>query len=357
MRDASSAEGTAPEVLRLLVWSGYDPEKYVREFEREIEQKYGRRVMLQCEWVESSDDFFDPVRAKQVDLITVSQHELRDESFGYISKKMVLPIDLQNIPNYVHVMPSLRDAENSDDENVHYSVPIAMGPYGLGYHPQSVESAPHSWTVLWDPAYNKKYVLGAQEYLYNVNITALALGYPREAIGRYDALNNRAFKEKLRELAVHAKSFWIGADTAEDLQCASLAVSWGDSFSELNQRGEFWEMAAPKEGTLWWVDTCVLTWALADRPFMKKVAEEWINKTLSPEFQMDYLVPDGAYPVVPDTTDKLTPAEKAWVGCATDGVAAGKHILVKSYSRRDRNGLRLLWEEAMEGIDTGSNRP
>ena len=70
-------------------------------------------------------------------------------------------------------------------------------------------------------------------------------------------------------------------------------------------------MADPVEGTLWWIDDYVITWALADKPFLKKVAEEWLNKMLSPEFQRLNLVEaSGQYPVITNFTDKLEEEER-----------------------------------------------
>jgi len=90
-------------VLRLMVWEGYTPEEYVKEFEKEIEAKYGIKLKMETNYASGSDDFYNPVR----------------------DRKMVM-------------------------------------------------------------------------------------GYPREVISSFDTLNNNAFKEKLRQLAINAGSCWIG---------------------------------------------------------------------------------------------------------------------------------------------------
>ena len=85
---------------------------------------------------------------------------------------------------------------------------------------------------------------------------------------------------------------------------------------------------------------------------MKKVAEEWINKGLSSEFQVNHLVRDvGIYPVVINIVDKLTDNEKKRIQTdSTPGSFMENHILQHNYSKRDRNGLKLLWDEAIQGI-------
>ena len=339
------------DVLRMLVWEGYAPKRYVEEFEREIEVKYGRKVKMDISLVDSPEDFYDPVRSKSVDVITISHHTIKDERFHYIDKKLILPLDLENIPNHANVIPDIKKADYHVSNGKIYGVPVANGPYGLAYNTEVFKQAPQSWKIFWDPAFKNKYVIGAHEYLYNVNITALVLGYSRESISSYEALNNRDFKKKLRQLAVNAHSLWVGVDKPDDLIGMSFAASWGDSLSALKRRGEIWKMADPVEGTLWWIDEYAITWALADRPFMKKVAEEWINKSLSPGFQIDHLIREvGIYPVVTNIADKLTDKENKRVQLSTPGSFTDKRILQHTYSQRDRNGLKLLWDEAMEGI-------
>jgi spermidine/putrescine-binding protein len=350
--ELSAPASEKPEVLRLLVWGGYTPAHAVETFEAQMEAKYGRRIRLQISEVESNDDFFDPVREKRVDLITISHYLFKDERSHYIAKGLVLPPNLENIPNHALVMPELMQAESHTSDGVIYGVPLAMGPYGLAYNTGLVESEPTSWRIFWDSAFANTYVLGANEYIYNINITALALGYPREWIGSYDRLNNPEFKEKLRQLAVNARGFWVGVDRPKDLLNASLATAWGDSFSELQRQGEHWEMAAPEEGTPRWIDEYALTWALKNRPFMKQIAEEWINGSLSKEFQVDHLLREvQVYPVVTNIQDRMTPPEKERLKRQSTSIPQ------QTYSERDRNGLKLLWEEAMQGIDPERTEP
>ncbi len=335
-------------ILRLLLWEGYAPQEYVEKFEQEIEKKYGRKVKLAISYGASPDDFYGPIRDKSADLVTISHHMIKDERFNYIKKKLILPFNLQNIPNYTHVIPALKLADYHVSNGKIYGIPLANGPYGLAYNTGALKATPQSWKIFWDPAFKNKYVIGEYEYIYNVNITALVLGYPRAAISSYDALNNGKFKAKLRQLAVNANSLWGGVDKPDDLAGMSFATSWGDSLSSLKRRGEIWKMAEPVEGTLWWVDEYVMTGALADQPFLKKVAEEWIDMSLSVNFQVDHLIREvNIFPVIINISDELTAEEKERVLGDTHGDFRDKHILQTTYSQRDRNGLKVLWNEAL----------
>ncbi len=332
-------------VLRLKVFLGYFMDKYVEEFEKEIEEKYGRKVKLNITLAESPDAFYDAVRSKSIDVITTSHNSIKDKRLDYITKKLILPLDLKNIPNYANLIPDLKKADYYTSDGKIYAIPIAHGPYGLAYNTKIFKQAPQSWKIFWDPKYKNRYAIGANEYFYNVNITALAMGYPRESTGSYNTLNNSEFKEQLRQLAANAANLWIGWDRPDDLIGLSFAAVWGDSLPKLKKRGETWKIAKPIEGTMWWTDNYVITWTLADKPFLKKVAEEWINKVLSPDFQVDSIVRDvSLHPVVTNIADKLTDDEKEIID---NKFFTDKRILQHTYSQRDRHGLKLLWDNAI----------
>jgi len=141
------------DVLRVLIWEGYAPKRYVEDFEREIEVKYGRKVKMEISHAESPDDFYNAVRDKSVDLVTISHHTIKDERFHYIAKKLILPFDLKNIPNHSNVIPDLKEAGYHVSNGKVYGVPIANGPYGLAYNTKVFKQAPESWKIFWDPAY------------------------------------------------------------------------------------------------------------------------------------------------------------------------------------------------------------
>ena len=343
--------GAGGDVLRLLIWDGYAPVKYVEEFEKRIEAKYGRKVKLNISVVDGSEDFYAAIRKKSVDLVTLTHHHFKDERFNYISSKLLLPIETRNLPNLQQVIPALREADYLSSDGKIYGVPICQGPYGLAYSTAKIGRSPDSWKILWNPEYKDRYVLGGNEYLYNVSMTALAWDYPKDSINKYDALNNKAFKEKLRQLATNAHAFWIGQDTADDLSGNSLGAVWGDSLGTLGKRGEIWKLAEPKEGSLSWIDNYAITWALADKPFLKRVAEEWINRLLEPDYQVDYIVREISLgPITTNIGDKLNAREKEQLHVGVPNFFKDRRVLLPTFSRRDRNGLQLLWEEAMEGI-------
>jgi spermidine/putrescine-binding protein len=339
------------DVLRLLIWEGHAPEAWIERFEKQVENRHGRSVKLKITYVTGGEEFYDAIRDRTVDVVMMTHHAYKDERFNYIQNRLLLPIDLANIPNFKHVIPAIRMAEYLLSERQVYAVPVSQGPYGLAYNIALLQDEPQSWNIFWDPQFKGQYVLGANEYIYNVNITALALGYSREQIGSYTALNNPEFKKKLRSLVVNAHSFWIGVDKPNNLAGRPLAVSWGDSLGPLKALGEQWKIAEPAEGTICWVDNYAITWALQDKPFLKRVAEEYINELLTTDYQVGHILRDMSLtPVRTNIGDLLTPEEAGRLKLGFPNLYERNRILQRTYSQRDRNGMKLLWDEATQGI-------
>ncbi len=338
-------------VLRLLIWEGHAPQDFVSRFEKKIKTKYDFNIKLQINYATDSDEFYNAIRSGSIDMVMMSHHFFKDERFDFINKKLLLPLNLKNIPNFKQVIPALQNAEYLQSYGQVYASPEAQGPYGLAYNTALLKKEPKSWNILWDPQFNGKYVIGAHEYIYNVIITALALGYSKESINSYDALNNPMFKAKLRQLAVNAHSFWFGVDKADDLSGHLLATAWGDSFNPLLKRGEHWKMAEPAEGMPCWIDNYAIASTLANKPFLKKIAEEFINTVLTPDYQVGIIMRTvGTIPVITKIEHLLTPNEKKRIHVGQPNFYKKNRMLLPTYSTRDRNGLKLLWEEAMRGI-------
>ena len=351
---SSSSVFGSEHVLRLLIWEGHAPNHYVELFEKKMLAKYGRKVTLRINYVKGSDDFWDAIRGKHAEMVMMTHHHFKDERFNYIKKKLLLPLNLKNIPNFKYVLPNLQKAKHMYSNGEVFASPVSQGPYALVYNTTLLKEKPKSWNILWDPRFKGKYVIGANEYIYNANITALALGYSKEAVSNYSVLNNVVFREKLRELAVNAHSFWIGVDTPNALKGMTLATSWGDSLTPLRKQGEAWKMAEPNEGTPAWIDNYAITWALADKPFLKKVAEEYINGLLSTDYQVKHIMRTlSLTPIITSIADNLTAEERRRFHIGVPNFFVQNRILQHTYSRRDRNGIKLMWEEAMKGIPTG----
>ena len=337
------------KTLKLLIWEGYAPAQQITRFEKYIAEKYHLKLTMVVSNVSNSDSFFNPIRSKEVDIISPTYHMFKDQRWGLLDKGLILPLNLDNIPNFKHVSPALQKAGYLNRNGQVFAVPLAQGPYGLAYNTQLVKTAPKSWNILWDAAYKNKYVIAKNEYMHNCMLTALSLGYSPDNIHKYDHLNNDQFKEKLGQLAKNAYSFWDGIDKTEDLLGHSLATSWGFALKDLADKNEIWEMASPNEGTVFWVDNYAITWSLKNKPVSRKIAEEWINYTLSPEFQVEVIMRIlSSFPVTTNIQNLATADERKHFFLDAPEEYQKKRIGERDLSLRDRNGLKLLWDNAMK---------
>lgn len=343
----------AQDVLKMLVWDGYAPPEKVKQFEEAMSKKFGKTVHLEVSTkVSDPQEFFDAIRTEEkgVHIISPSHNLIKDERFNYIEKKLILPIDLNNIPNYKDLLPMLSKADYMSEGGIVYGVPFAHGPYGIAYNTKYFDKAPDSLNVLWEEKNKGRYSVSSDYYEANVFLTAMAMGKKKEELSDYDKLTaTDEFSEKLHQLAHNAKSFWVGVDKPEDLQGLSLATTWGFSLGELAKKGETWKMMEPKEGYSGWVDNFVVSRNVEKDPFLKKLAEEWLNYVISPEYQAEVVVKGlGSDPVNIQTKKLLTQDEIAAHHLEDPEYFSKKRVLWPVMTKRNRNGLNLLWQGAMK---------
>ncbi|KPA13303.1 spermidine/putrescine ABC transporter substrate-binding protein [Candidatus Magnetomorum sp. HK-1] len=338
----------AEETLRMLVWEPYLAGKLPQEsFIKLVKEKFNVKLKLDIKYVTSDDDFHPALRDDKTDVIVLSHCSPKDKRYQLIKLNLTLPLDLKNIPNYPHVLPSLQSADYCSENGNVYCVPVARGPYGLVYNTNIFKQAPDSWNIFWDPKYKGKYSLGRDQYEQNVYFTALAMGYSSKDMYNYKKLNTPEFQKKLGQLAKNAHSLWVGTDQAEDLKGLAFAASWGVSLPGLKKSGEIWKLGHPKEGTTAWLDNFMLSALLEKRPLLKRIAEAWINYTLTNEYQ-EYIVRFmGAEPITTTIKNTLTKDEIKTLGLDNPSLFNKKYILFPTLEKTDRKGLKRLWKKAM----------
>jgi spermidine/putrescine-binding protein len=342
------------QILRLLVWEGYAPETQREKFRQFIFEKYTIDVILKVAYIKDAEDGFAALRLKKADIVSPAHNRINDKRFKMIDSGLLLPLNLDNLPNYQQLNPSFKQLTHLVKDSVHYGLPFAWGPYGLVYNTEVFDEAPQSWNVLWDPKYKGQYSVADYGEI-NIYLSALAMGYDKTALGDFDRLNNKAFKVKLAALLGNAKSLWIGVDTANDLLQNKLASSWGFSLPELKRRGEIWKWAYPKEGVPGWIDNHVLSQELANKPKLKRIAEEWINFTISSEFQTSVLVEAlSTNPVNMLTVETASKIQKQGFYAKSLNEPEALIVLMPELDRRTRNGIDNLWNEALKHFSASS---
>ena len=336
------------QVLRLLVWEGYAPEAQREQFIQYIKDKYSVELTLKVDYIAEAEDGFEALRLRKADVVSPAHNRINDKRFRMIDSGLLLPLNLDNLPNYQELNPSFKQLNHLVKDDVHYGLPFAWGPYGLIYNTEVFDKAPDSWNVLWDPKYRGQYSIADYGEI-NIYLTALAMGYDASALADFEQLNNPAFKTKLATLVRNTQSLWVGVDTADDLQHKTLASSWGFALPELKQRGEVWKWAHPKEGVPGWIDNHVMSKELAYNPELKRIAEEWLNFTISAEFQAQVLVQGlSTNPVNMRTVESATTEQKQGFYAKSLSDPEAVIVLMPELDRKTRNGIDNLWNKALK---------
>lgn len=344
---ASSISSAWSEELRILCWEGYATEQYTKKFELYIKQKYQLDLKLSVTNVSGPQEFFDGIRGKNFDLISPAHNIPKSAHWAFIEQKLVLPINLANVPNYQHIIPALKKADYITKDGLVYGVPIVYGHYGLAYNTEIIKEEPESWDIFWDPKYADKYAISADYHEANIYITALAMGYKKPKIFEFSELRDSdEFKQRLAKLASNAKLYWVGVDKAEDIKDLALATAWGFSFSELNKSDEKWKFASPKEGVTGWVDNWLIGYSLQNQPILKRIAEEWINYSIGPDMQVAYVRDIRQFPVNLTIKNLLTFNDIERFGLNNPNYFQENFIPWEILSKDDQYGFEVLWGQA-----------
>lgn len=340
------SQGVAEE-LRIMTFKGTDPPEAIEAFKTLVKEKHGVDLNLVISYVSSLSEFYKALRNKETDIINCSHNLPRDPRYRFISGKLIIPVDLNNVPNYKDLIPSFQKADYITENGQVYGVPFTYAPYGLAYNTNIVKTPPASWNVFWDPQYKGKYAINSGMYDLNVFIAALSMGIDKSKIGDYNTVYSPEFLEKLRYLAQNAKSFWGSVDTADNLQGASLATAWGFSFAELKERGEIWEFANPKEGTPGGIGNYMISHTLRNQPKLRRIAEEWLNYVISPYFQVNIIARKlGTAVVNRSVRDQLTPEEIKAFHLDDPNYFQERLIPWPVLDNKSRKGFELLWQKA-----------
>ncbi len=335
----------AAEELRMLMTQGSTSDQALADFKQMIQQKYQVELNITVNYWAEPKEIYQALRTKTVDMISCPHNFPKDADFKLISGKLVLPLDLANIPNYTDIIPALQKPDYlMDGENV-YGVSYAYAPYGLAYNSAMFPEPPTTWNILWDPQYAGKYAISSGVYELNALITGLALGLDKTQLGEFAAINTPEFQEKLAALAKNAGAMWTATDTAAELQGKTLAAAWGYSFHELKEKGEEWRFAEPKEGTSVGIGSFLISHTLRDNEMMKKIAEEWLNYTISPAYQMNVIM--GAYfPVNLTIKNDIDPALAAYYHLDDPNYFKEQMIPWPMLDKQTRTAFELFWKKA-----------
>lgn len=113
------------ETLRMLIWPSYDSKPHEDAFIRLVREKHGIDLKLEITHIAMNDDVFPALRDGKADIVSPSHQVPRDQRFQLIRLKLVLPLNLDNIPNCKNVIPALQKSVYCTEGRDIYGIPSA----------------------------------------------------------------------------------------------------------------------------------------------------------------------------------------------------------------------------------------
>lgn len=300
VHEARAVTETQKPILRVAGWDVYaDPDHRNKTIGFEtFEAKYGARIAFTP--LNNLDDILSAAEnSDKFDVFIISNEGIKI----LYGMGMVLPLDLNKIPNYQDLHPRLRYSEWSQFAGKVVAVPWAWGPTGLLYDASAMPE-PDSWNVLWDPRYRGKVSLWNDVSM--IWVTALSLGYQNV----YNLTKSQldAVKKKLLLLNAQVSEYYSGEQDEIKLMLDNKAVlldSWFDPSARLKKFQRNYRMVIPKEGAVGMFDS----YLISRRTRNADIAYQFINHQISPDTQQKLVRITGLGPANIETMSLLTPQE------------------------------------------------
>ncbi len=288
--NASAEEKT--EILRLNIFERYY--KYMmphfQDFIDITNKKYGIILDVTTVITTDSDSLYYATKNKDIDIIVLSMNNLRSENYPYIANKLVIPIDIEKIPNYQNINPLFQEKPQIMDEGYHYGLPIFAGLHSLAYNADIVNEEPDSWSVLWDKDNAKKYSICSNYPEGNIFITALALGSKAQDLSDYNSLIHQiplnTLRTKLNQLTSNVYSYYPVYPSLGEMKHLSYTTTWGLRVLEAQKQGMNWKTVYPKEGCKGWLDILAITSAVTPNSRKYDICLDFFNYFLRNELQV-----------------------------------------------------------------------
>jgi spermidine/putrescine transport system substrate-binding protein len=237
--------GKEQPVLYVYNWGDYIDESILEEFEKET----GIKVVYDT--FSTNEDMYVKIKSggSTYDVVFPSDYMVT----RMINEGMLLKIDLEKIPNRVHIDPKLMGADY--DPKNEYTLPYMWGTLGILYNTTMVEGEVDSWDVLWDARYAKN-ILMLDSQRDSIGAALLKLGY---SINTKDPQELAEAAELLKQQKPLVLAYVV--DEGKDKMVAgeaALALTWsGEAMYAIGENPDL-SYAIPKEGTNLWFDVMAI---------------------------------------------------------------------------------------------------
>lgn len=226
--------------------------------------------------------------------------------YAAIKANAVLPLRLENIPNFAHQSESFRKPTYEIGDGKSYSAGLVWGDTAIAYNTEMIKEEPTSWDDLLRPE------LKGRVSLYGEADTLVQTG----AIMTGQDINNMkdlsAIEAKLMELKPQLLKFWNSGSEATQLFASGeiwIANLWRGRVNKLAEDGVPIKYVVPKEGSVGWVDCFTVPRTCKNR----RAAEAFIDTALDAEVMKNFVTKGINY--APSTTNvDLSPEEQEMLG-------------------------------------------
>ena len=237
--------GQEKPTLYVYNWGDYIDEDILGEFEKET------GIKIVYDTFSTNEDMYVKIKSggSTYDLIFPSDYMLT----RMINEDMLEKIDLEKIPNHVHIDERLMNADY--DPNNEFSLPYMWGTLGILYNTTMVDDVVDSWDILWDPKYTKE-ILMLDSQRDSIGAALFKLGY---SVNTLDPGELAEAAQLLKEQKPLVLAYVV--DEGKDKMVsgeAALSLTWSGEAMYAISENEDLAYAIPKEGTNLWYDVVAI---------------------------------------------------------------------------------------------------
>ena len=287
-KDMPTSVGAGEGRVDLIAWAGYveDGSNYPEyDWVTPFEKQTGCKVNFKQ--ANSSDEMVTLMRTGSYDGVSASG----DASLRLVAGGDVAPVNVDLVPNYKDIYPSLKDQPYNTVDGVHYGIPHGRGANLLMWRTDVVKPDPTSWGVVYDtnsPHKGKITDYGRPIYIADAAVYLKATQPDLEISDPYELDDDQfnAAVDLLKKQRPQLGEYWTDAAkqiTAFTNKDQVLGTTWQYQVNTLQASKPPVPVKAilPKEGSTGWSDT----WMISSSAKHPNCMYKWMNNITSPKSQ------------------------------------------------------------------------
>ena len=236
----------------------------------EFEKKFNCKI--NPSWVANNEELYTKLSsgAMECDVVVVSDYMIEQ----MITEELLQKLDFENIPNYEYIYDDCKNL--AFDKNNEYSVPYMTGTVAVIYNKTKVTDPVDSWDIFWNEKY-KGDILMFRNQRDAIAVAEFKLGY---SVNTTDETQIKAAMELLKSQKPLVQAY-VNDEIFDKMESgeAALGIYYAGDAVSMMENNEDLEIAFPKEGVNWFVDSLVIPKIAKN----KELAEKFINFMNEPE--------------------------------------------------------------------------